>query len=77
MVGVYTLPASDGRLDRFAIEAALLKVEGVRLVEVDVWRRTVRVGGDFRDLAVRTALTVLTRTNSGNGTAAPYTSSAD
>ena len=77
MVGVYTLPASDGRLDRFEIEAALLKVEGVRLVEVDVHARTVRVGGDFTDLAVRIALTVLAGTNSGDGTRLPPTSCPD
>ena len=66
------LPVSDGLLARFEIEAALLKVRGVRLVEVDVRGRTVRVGGDFTDLAVRNALSVLTRTNSGDGGVPPH-----
>ncbi len=39
-----------------AIEAELRKVEGIQLVEVDVARKVVRVGGDVSDVVVRSAI---------------------
>lgn len=38
------------------IEAALGAVDGVYLVEVDVKKKTVRIGGDASEAAVRAAI---------------------
>ena len=39
------------------IQEHLGAVEGVRLVEVDIEHKTVRVGGDADDVAMRAAIT--------------------
>ncbi len=40
-----------------AIEAELRKVDGIRLVEVDIARKVVRVSGKVSDAVVRAAIT--------------------
>ena len=39
-----------------AVQASVGAVDGVRLVEVDVEHKKVRVGGDAADAAIRTAI---------------------
>ena len=56
MVRVYRVFGISCDHCRRAIETALEPVDGVHLVEVDVATKTVRVGGDAADDAVRAAI---------------------
>lgn len=57
MMRAYGVSGISSDDDRICTEAVLMAVVGVRLVEVDVKARIVRVAGVFRDWEIRTALT--------------------
>ena len=56
MVRVYRVFGISCDDCKLAIETKVTAVDGVRLVEVDVAKKTVRVGGDAPDEAVRAAI---------------------
>jgi copper chaperone CopZ len=56
MVRTYRVFGISGDNSQRAIETELAAVDGVRLVEVDVKTKTVRVAGDATDEKIRAAI---------------------